>query len=237
MDRSEAFERARWAALKIAVTAVVRSIVRLRVTGLEHLPSGPVVLCFSHQSWTDPFILAAAVPRGRRLRIYGPKEEDMRLGARNRLIRWSGASVPFRPQKDDLLSNVRTVRAILRDDALLGIAGEGRIHAGESELLPLEPGAAYLALSAHAPLVPVAINGTSWLTLGRVVRVRFGEALTPAGRPTRGAVEALTGHAWSALHQLAQGYPDPPVPGRIGRWFTEVFNDWPEGERPDVKAL
>ena len=22
-----------------------------------------------------------------------------------------------------------------------------------------------------------------------------------------------------------------PVPGRVGRWLTEQFNDWPEGSR------
>jgi len=237
VDRSALFERARWAVLKAMTTAVVRSIVRLHVTGTEHVPPGPAILCFSHQSWTDPFILAAAVPRGRRLRIYGPKEEDMRVGVRNRLIRWSGAAVPFRPQKDDLLTNVRAVRALLREDSLLGIAGEGRIHAGEATLLPLEAGPAYLALSSGVPLLPVAINGTGWITLGRVVRVRFGEPLEVEGRASRAAVEALTARTWERLHELVQGYPEPAVPGRIGRWFTELFNDWPEGERPESRRL
>ncbi len=232
MDRRRAFETLRWVVLKAGVAGLVRCLVRVRVTGTEHLPDGPAVLCFSHQSWTDPFVLVAALPGLRRVRIYGPKEEDMRVGTRNRLIRWSGASVPYRPSKDDLLSSARNARAVLADGSWLAIAGEGRIHAGESALLEVLPGPAYFALSARVPLLPVAINGTSWICFGRRVRIRIGEPLPVTGRPSRAAVEALTAELQDRLHALVQGYPDPPLPGPVGRWFTERFNDWPEGARP-----
>ena len=31
---------------------------------------------------------------------------------------------------------------------------------------------------------------------------------------------------------MVADFPDPPPPGRFGRWLTELFNDWPEGARP-----
>ena len=48
---------------------------------------------------------------------------------------------------------------------------------GERDLLPLSEGAAYFALRSGVPLVPIAINGTSWLRFGSRVRVRVGEPL------------------------------------------------------------
>ena len=73
---------------------------------------------------------------------------------------------------------------------MVAIAGEGRIHARESELLPLSEGAAYFALRSGVPLVPIAINGTSWLRFGGRVRIRVGEPIlaerpADAGRPGR----------------------------------------------------
>jgi hypothetical protein len=64
------------------------------------------------------------------------------------------------------------------------------------------------------------------------VRVRVGEPLVAAGRPTREAVTALTARTWDTLHDLVADHPDYRPPGPFGRWLTEVFNDWPEGGRP-----
>jgi hypothetical protein len=82
------------------------------------------------------------------------------------------------------------------------------------------------------PLVPIAINGSSWIRFGGRVRVRIGEPLVPAGRPTREAIAALTAETWLALCALVADHPELPEPGPVARWVTEVFNDWPEGARP-----
>ena len=50
---------------------------------------------------------------------------------------------------------------------------------------PLSDGVAFFALRAGVPVVPVAINGTSWLGFGRRVRVRVGEPLPIAGLDRR----------------------------------------------------
>jgi hypothetical protein len=47
-------------------------------------------------------------------------------------------------------------------------------------------------------------------------------------------VERLTAGTAEALRRLVADYPDPPPPGPVGRWLTELFNDWPEGRRPDL---
>jgi hypothetical protein len=173
----------------------------------------------------------AVLPFRPRLFFFGPKEEDMHVGGRNRIMTWTGTTIPYRPGKDDLLSATRRVGAVLAAGGVVAIAGEGRIHASESELWPLNEGAAYFALRSSVPIVPIAINGTSWLQFGGRVTVRVGEPLLGEGRPTRQAVDALTARTWEALYELVRGAPEVPVPGPVGRWVTDRFNDWPEGSR------
>ncbi|HYO43767.1 MAG TPA: lysophospholipid acyltransferase family protein [Candidatus Limnocylindrales bacterium] len=215
-------------------SAVVRALFRVRVEGREHLASGPAIYCFNHLNWTDPIVLIATLPGTPKYALFGPKEADMTVGARNRLISWVGFGIPFQPEKTDLLEIARRCCHLLGDGWVIVIAGEGRIHRGESELLPLADGPAYFALRAGVPIVPVAINGTSWLGFRRTIRVRVGEGLHVEGRPNRAAVASLTARTEAALRALVADFPDPPEPGRFGRWLTEVFNDWPEGARPGL---
>jgi 1-acyl-sn-glycerol-3-phosphate acyltransferase len=220
-----------WAA-RIAAWVVVRTYLRPRLIGRERLPPGPAVYCFSHMNWTDPFILMAVMPFRPRLYFFGPKEEDMAVGGRNRLMSWTRTTVAYRPGKSDLIDATRRVGAVIASGGVLAIAGEGRIHASERELTPLNVGPAYFALRSGVPLVPVAINGTSWLTFGRRVRIRIGEPIATGGRPTSDAVEALTARCTAAILALVRDEPELERPGPVGRWLTELFNDWPDGSRP-----
>lgn len=212
---------------------LVRTLLRVRVEGRIHLPPVPYLLCFSHESWADPFVLMAVLPARPQVSFFGPQQEDMSRGRRNRLMRWAGNAVPYRPDKNDLRDVSRRVQAIFDAGGILAIAGEGRIHAHEDEVLPLNEGAAFFALRAGVPIVPVAVNGMTWFTVGSRVRIRVGEPIAVEGRPTSEAVAALTATTWAALRRLALDFPSRARPGRIGRWLTELFNDWPEGARPD----
>lgn len=226
----------RYGLSRLVVSILVRVLFRVRVEGRDRLPAGPALVCCNHQSWADPFILLTILPWRPRLFFFGPKQEDMTVGGRNRLMTWTGTAVPYKPGRNDLLDVTRRVQGVFDAGGVLAIAAEGRIHAGEGELLPLSEGAAFFALRSGVPIVPVAINGTSWLAFGRRIRVRIGEPLPATGRPTRDAVSSLTAHAWEALHELCQGYPDPvpPPPGALWARLTELFNEWPEGQRPPV---
>jgi 1-acyl-sn-glycerol-3-phosphate acyltransferase len=210
----------------------VRCYVRLRIEGREHIPPGAVMYCFGHPSWTDPIVLMATLPWRPRLSFFGPKEDDMGTGLNNRLMTWTGVAVPYKPAKSDLLDTARRVAAVFAAGGSLAIAAEGRIHAHEAEVHPLNEGVAYFAIRAGVPIVPVAINGSTWLAFGRRVRVRVGEPLTATGKPNREAVEALTERAHAALVALGSGHPDQAVPGPFGRWLTELNNEWPGGARP-----
>jgi 1-acyl-sn-glycerol-3-phosphate acyltransferase len=146
-------------------------------------------------------------------------------------MQWTGATIPYKPGKNDLLEATRRVGAVIDDGGIVAIAGEGRIGAIEAEVLPLNDGPAYFALRSHVPLVPIAINGTSWLRFGARVRVRIGEPVVGQGRPDRAAVEAMTATLTGRLRELVADAPEPERTGRLARWLTDRFNEWPEGSR------
>jgi 1-acyl-sn-glycerol-3-phosphate acyltransferase len=220
---------------RIVSWLLVRAYLRPRLIDRDRLPKGPAIYCFNHLNWSDPFILMGTLPMRPRLTFFGPKEEDMTVGGRNRLMSWTGATIPYRPGKNDLLEATRRVVAALAAGGVVAIAGEGRIQPFESTVLPLNEGAAYFALRAGVPMVPIAINGTSWLRLGRRVRIRIGEPLIPSGRPTRQAVDELTARCRHSLEQMVADEPEHAPPGPFGRRVTELFNDWPEGDRASAE--
>jgi 1-acyl-sn-glycerol-3-phosphate acyltransferase len=208
-----------------------RVLFRMRLEGRERIPSEPALYCFNHLGWLDPIVIMATFPRSVRLYFYGPREEDLRVGIKNRIMWWAAIAVPFRPTKNDLITSVRRAQAVFDSGAVLAIAGEGAIHIHEGDLLPLQEGAAYLALRARVPIVPVAITGTSWVGFRRTLTARIGEPIPTGPRPTHATVAAYTALTWHAIRALVADDRDLPVPGRFGRWFTDVFNDWGPGGR------
>ena len=222
---------------RIVVGVLVRAVLRVRIAGAERIPAAPALYCFNHMGWVDPLVLLAACPGRVRLYFYGPREATMSRGLRNRLMWWVGIAVRFTPGKDDLRESVRRVEAVFDTGASLAIAAEGAIHVHEGDLLPLSEGAAYLALRARVPIVPVALSGTSQLGFGRTIHVRIGAPIETGPRPTHDAVNAFTWRTWYALRALVARDRDLPPAGPFGRWLTDLFNDWGPGGRVAAAAV
>lgn len=208
-----------------------RLLFRLRLEGREHILDTPAVYCFNHLSWMDPLVMVAVWPSRPRLAFYGPKEEDIQKGVRNRLMWWSGMCVPFSPNKDNLITSVRRAQAVFDSGGSLAISGEGGIHVHEGDLLPFHEGAAYLALRARVPIVPVAITGTSWARFRGEILIRVGEPIETGPRPTRDVVAAYTARIWHAVKAMVADDRAAPSRNAVERWFTDWFNDWGPGGR------
>ena len=212
--------------LRLAVRFLVGSVVRVRVENADVLPDGGCVVCFNHPSWVDPFAFTGFWPGRRWLFILGPRERDLRVGWKNRLIGWSRRGVPLKPGGEDLLETTRRAVAVLERGDVLAVAGEGRVADREGTLLPLEGGAAYFALRARVPVVPMAILGTRWVHFGKRVTLRFGAPVATAGRPRgRAGLVEVTEEVRASLARLLADARDEEPPGRFWRWFSEVFND------------
>lgn len=223
--------RLKYLFIRHALRLLVSCYLRVRVEGKERLPppeAGSYLLNFSHPNWVDPVVLVGFWPDRRKIIVFGPREEDMRVGGRNRLISWARMGVPFKPSKKGLLETTRRVISLLRRDCIVAVAGEGRLSDEEGAIVPLEDGPAFLALRAQVPIVPVAVIGTRWLRFGQTVTLRIGDALPTAGRRAdRQTVTALTRELTEAMEELLEGVVGAPPPGRFGRWLTDIFNERP----------
>lgn len=222
--------RIRYQAVRLVLKTVCSAYVRTNVVHAEHIPdAGPYIICFNHPSWLDPIFFAAFWPDTQRdLYVFGPREQDMSKGVRNRIITWTRRGVPFQPHAHDIIDTTRRAVAVLRTGACLAIAGEGRLSDHEGRIRSLETGLAHFARLAHAPILPVAVVGTRWVSLGSHVTIRVGEAVQVAGYG-RGKVgaRAMTDEVESRLQALLTGVDDRDPPGWLGRTISEVFNDRP----------
>ena len=166
-------------------------VFRARIRGRERLPrSGGYVLAPSHRSMMDIPFIAVVTPR--RIRFMG-KVQVFNIPVVGTLFRWLGGFPVLRDGTDR--KAVRDSIEILQGGEPLVIYPEGtRQHGGAIQ--PLQPGAAYLAIRAGVPIVPVGIagseeifrsHGTKTPRFGRVAIV-VGEPIQPPPRTT-GAVK------------------------------------------------
>ena len=220
----------RYHLVRLALKGLMSAYVRTSVSGAEQLPGhGSYIVCFNHPSWLDPIFFAGFWPdEERRLYVFGPREQDMSTGLRNRLITWTGRGVPFMPDAQNVIDATRRAVAVLDTNACLVIAGEGRLSDHEGTILPLETGLAHFARMADAPIVPAAIVGSRWIHLGSRVEIRIGAPVEPAGygRGKNGA-RAMTKEVQTRLQAMLDGVEDRDPPGWFGRTISEAFNDRP----------
>jgi 1-acyl-sn-glycerol-3-phosphate acyltransferase len=224
--------------VRLALKVLSGAYVRVRVEGADRLPTtGGYIICFNHPSWLDPIVIAAWWPdQDRLLYIFGPREEDMSRGLRNRAITWTGRGVPFRKHGADALDATRRSLAVLRADGVLAIAGEGRLSDHEGDPLPFESGVGHFATLARVPVVPLSIDGTRWVRFRGTVRLIIGEPVDPATFGHGRAAAAAIGEAvHAAVKAGLAGVTDRPPPGRFSAWLSELFNDRPWLDEPLVE--
>jgi 1-acyl-sn-glycerol-3-phosphate acyltransferase len=172
-----------WAIGRPTIGTAVKLVARLRVYGAERVPAdGGLVVAANHFSWIDPPALGAASPR---TLYYMAKVEAHRVPGLGQLMRTFGA-FPVRRGESDR-DAVRTMREIVSGGNALGMFAEGtRQTAGIPGVV--QPGAAMVAITEGAPLVPAAIHGSFTWRLGnfRPVSVAFGEPISFDGLPRGG---------------------------------------------------
>jgi 1-acyl-sn-glycerol-3-phosphate acyltransferase len=155
---------------------VVKGLFRLRVRGLEHLPDGGFVLAANHTSNFDPWPLGIPFLPGRQLRFMAKSELFNPVLAP--LLRANGAFKVRRGEGD--VDAMRTAVELVRSGEIVVMFPQGtRQRKGLRKKHEPRPhsGAARIALTAGAPLVPAAIAGTDRLSRLGPLRVAYGRPL------------------------------------------------------------
>jgi 1-acyl-sn-glycerol-3-phosphate acyltransferase len=156
-------------AIAAASKPFLRGVFRLRVSGLEHVPSaGGFVLAANHNSNFDPWPLGVPLFPQRFLRFMGKSELFwFPLG---KVIGAAGAFPVRRGQRD--LEAIQVAVELCREGQAVVMFPEGtrrKKGLAKKHEAKAHTGAARIALEARVPLVPAAIKGTDRLArLGRL---------------------------------------------------------------------
>ena len=155
----------------------------LKVYGLDNVPrSGGALIVSNHQSYLDPALLGARLPRPM---SYMGKSELFKNPALAWLFRSLGA-FPVRQGAGDVRAIKETVNR-LQEGRILNIFPEGsRTETGQ--IMPMEPGAALVVRKSGVPIIPVAIVGAyeAWpkgrkLFRPHPIRIVYGPPLDVKG--------------------------------------------------------
>ena len=196
-----------YAILKPLTLALMRLLFGFRRRGTEHVPAkGPVLLVANHQSFLDPPLVGAALPRQL---TFMAKAELFDVPLFGGLIRRLNAQ-PLRREGGDA-GALRTALRVLKNGGALLVFPEGT--RGEGDILgPAKPGAGMLAVLGGAPVIPVYISGSgrAWPRGRRFPRranvtVTFGSPLpvTVGGHASRkDDYEAVSRQMMSAITGL-----------------------------------
>jgi len=189
-------------------TVVAKLVFFVRVEGKENLPESACVLMGNHRAWIDPFFVAICA-RDREIRFMGKKE----LWG-NKLFAWIASQVrgvPVDRGSADMAS-IRMSMTVLKAGHTLGIFPEGTRSKGDA-MLPLQGGAAMIALRSKCPVVPIYIDGN--FKLFRRITVRVGKPVEMddllAQRITKETCSELTERITAAFAQLSNGKSLPPA--------------------------
>jgi 1-acyl-sn-glycerol-3-phosphate acyltransferase len=194
------------------VTTICTVLWRTRVVGKENLPpDGGFLLAPSHRSMMDiPF---AAVVTHRRIRFMG-KKSLFALPVIGPIFRWLGGFPVARDGTDR--KAVRDSVEMLRTGEVLCVFPEGTRQNG-SKIQPLQPGAAYLALRAGVPIIPIGMAGTEEILRASKSPIpRFSRVVLVVGEPI--IAEPLTG-------TLVPRDRVDALSARLGDEMQRVFDD------------
>jgi 1-acyl-sn-glycerol-3-phosphate acyltransferase len=133
---------------------IFKLIFRLKIIGSENIPkSGPFVIVANHSSLLDGFVLGLSVK---------PKVTFMsaaylfKMPFVGSILRGIGA-IPVQGKGNDI-KLIKKAMKVLQTGGVLGIFPEGRIT-NEKDDFSAKAGAAYLAVKADVPIIPMAIKG------------------------------------------------------------------------------
>jgi 1-acyl-sn-glycerol-3-phosphate acyltransferase len=177
------------------------------VEGMENIPEyGPGIIMYNHIAFIDPVAILAKIHRNV---IPLAKEEALNLPFFGIFARLWG-SIPIRRGEVDR-DALETMLDVLNQGEIILLAPEGTRNPA---LIEAKDGIAFLALRSGAPIIPVAVEGTSgfpsfdpkrWRQPG--IRIRFGRAFRfkkQSGRVTREALHTMTEEA---MYRLAAILP------------------------------
>lgn len=226
--------------------AVLRLLFRMRLEG-QPPSEGPYLLIANHQGWADAFLIIALFPIEPRIHFIADRTATMTVWWKRVLLRSLGIVVTVARDGSSERGAIAATLDLLEEGHVVALFPEGRVsrteltvcpdcakrgrdlsidaarHEHHRELAPFARGVGYLALKAGVPVLPVWLQGTAELYLGRELVATAG-ALVPApmGPLTKEATQVVADYLHDELARLARPWTEPTGPKRW-RWLTHIL--------------
>jgi len=240
----------------LLVEGVARPLVHLvippNVEGLDRLDDiePPVVLAANHASHLDTALLLSVIPRRFRHRVVVAAAADYFFDTRLKasLAAFALAAVPIERTRISRRSSELPAELLADGWSVLIYPEGGRTPDGWTQ--PFTGGAAYLAMKAEVPLVPVHISGTgdalprgarrftpgrTTVTFGAPVRPQPGDSARRMAARLEAEIAALADERetdwWQARRRAAAG-ATPPLSGPdVSPWRRTWARPAPRGAK------
>jgi 1-acyl-sn-glycerol-3-phosphate acyltransferase len=184
--------------LRLVTYLLAHLVYRVRVTGLEHIPStGAAILVSNHVTFVDWLLITAAIPRPVRFVMH---HSYYRMPILHWLFR-SAKVIPIAGSKEDpalLEAAFERVHEELADGQLVCLFPEGRIT-DTGEMSPFRPGIERILARDPVPVVPIALDGL-W---GSFFSRKDGPAMTRPFRRVWSIVQVRIGEEVAAEEATA----------------------------------
>jgi 1-acyl-sn-glycerol-3-phosphate acyltransferase len=191
-------------------SAAYRLACQVRITGVERVPKGGVIISPNHLSRFDPPLIFISLPN-RKATVFNADTY------RNRpFFRWvmQMNDVIWVNRESPSPSTMKHAVRVLREGSILGVAPEGtRSKTGALQLG--KTGAAFLGFASGMPIVPAAITNTDRVaralrSLRRIpITLTYGEPmyLTESGQRVRPTAEQLETATTELMCRIAAMLP------------------------------
>ena len=183
--------------------------VRIKMDGLENVPDRePCILLINHIHFLDPFVVAARMPRPITAMS---KVENFSIPILGFIFKLYGA-IPVRRGASDRQALKRVLKELKKDNTLLLVAPEGT-RSPDRTLQAPHNGLAYIAHHSKAPIIPIAITGTTDFDhkikrLRRTpIHIKLGQPFYLRANARRLRHQTLHAMTTEAMYQLAALLP------------------------------
>ena len=173
--------------------------IRVRVEGLENIPSGVCVFASNHASNLDPVALVPNIPR--RVALLA-KKEVFRIPILSKALRQAKLIPVDRADKEAAAESVDIAVEYMKQGLSFCVFPEGT-RSRDGHLLPFKKGTFLMAIRADAWVVPVSLAGTQRLMRKGDWTVHPGEVVVRYGTPLK-----ATEYAEDQRDQLRQRVQD-----------------------------
>jgi 1-acyl-sn-glycerol-3-phosphate acyltransferase len=193
-----------WTGLR-GVTFFFRAVgVRVRVVGLENIPSGVCLFAANHTSSADAPAVVGSIPRRIAVLLKESLFKWPIVGQAFRLARFIPVN---RSDRESAIASVEKAAEAMRSGRSFLIYPEGT-RSSDGRLQEFKKGAVVLAIKAKVPIVPVLCSGAQRVMAKRSMIVHPGEIVVEFLEP----IDASK-YAWEERDDLNQRVHDAMAAG------------------------